>query len=136
MASQFPDAHALVFDHSDGVRRETIFASRPGDGFDVTLCGLNRSKKIYRFNTLSNALALSRFAPALSPVLREIEKCQAWLDISGGDSFTDLYGYDRFDSMAAPKELAVRLDKPLILLPQTYGPFQHEANRARAAKIV
>lgn len=58
------------------------------------------------------------------------------LDISGGDSFTDLYGDWRYGYVLAPKWLAIRLGKPLILLPQTYGPFKGARARAQASEIV
>lgn len=58
------------------------------------------------------------------------------LDISGGDSFTDLYGPRRFATVTLPKLTALRLGRPLVLLPQTYGPFQSDSRRARASGIV
>jgi len=60
----------------------------------------------------------------------------AVLDISGGDSFTDLYGEKRFWDVARPKLVALALGGPLILLPQTYGPFRDERLRQIASRIV
>lgn len=72
----------------------------------------------------------------LAPAARLLASVVAFLDISGGDSFTDLYGPRRFSSVCAPKRLAMRLRKPLILLPQTYGPFRDVGRRAEASRIV
>jgi polysaccharide pyruvyl transferase WcaK-like protein len=73
---------------------------------------------------------------ALSPTSRLLRDAAAFLDISGGDSFTDLYGPRRFGAICAPKRLALRLRKPLILLPQTYGPFRESGNRDEASRLV
>mgnify|MGYP001402473369 CR=1 FL=1 len=58
----------------------------------------------------------------------------AVLDISGGDSFTDLYGPWRFRAILAPKQIAIRARKPLIMLPQTIGPFESKAAVAAARR--
>ncbi len=63
-------------------------------------------------------------------------RADAVFDLSGGDSFTDLYGQKRFDAVAAPKHAAIRSRRPLILLPQTYGPFTNQKARAEASKLV
>lgn len=63
-------------------------------------------------------------------------RADAILDISGGDSFTDLYGLRRFKSIAMAKRIALDLGKRLILLPQTYGPFQSDFARRIATRIV
>jgi polysaccharide pyruvyl transferase WcaK-like protein len=56
--------------------------------------------------------------------------------VSGGDSFTDLYGPRRFRAMANTKRLALDRGVPLILLPQTLGPFRDPAMRAEAVEIL
>ncbi len=72
----------------------------------------------------------------MQPALTEVDACDAVLDVSGGDSFADLYGDWRFRSVSAPKELALELGLPLVLLPQTYGPFARETSRATARRLV
>lgn len=67
---------------------------------------------------------------------QRLASCDAILDISGGDSFTDLYGEFRFDYICLTKEIAIELGKRLVLLPQTYGPFQTEDSFRRASVIV
>jgi polysaccharide pyruvyl transferase WcaK-like protein len=44
-------------------------------------------------------------------------------DIGGGDSFTDIYGPRRFFSMWIAKARTLWARKPLVLSPQTIGPF-------------
>jgi polysaccharide pyruvyl transferase WcaK-like protein len=82
------------------------------------------------------ALLAERVRVAPHPLRALFAKADAVLDISGGDSFTDIYGHHRLDSICAPKQLALRRRSPLILLPQTYGPFQQSDSRARAERIV
>lgn len=43
--------------------------------------------------------------------------------IAGGDSFSDIYGLQRFLYISLPQVLALLLGKKLIVLPQTLGPF-------------
>lgn len=45
------------------------------------------------------------------------------LDIGAGDSFAEIYGIKRFFFLAFSKWLAIRRAIPLILSPQTIGPF-------------
>lgn len=50
------------------------------------------------------------------------------LDIGGGDSFADIYGWKRFARMMVQKALVHVSGRPLVLSPQTMGPF---ASRVR-----
>ena len=45
------------------------------------------------------------------------------LDIGAGDSFTDIYGLKRFVYLWATKMMAIVTRTPLLLSPQTIGPF-------------
>ena len=57
-------------------------------------------------------------------------------DLSGGDSFADIYGPAVFQSNCRQKEFALSLGKPLVLLPQTLGPFTSTPAKLRASKIL
>lgn len=78
----------------------------------------------------------NRMGLTLSSRHQRLRDVDVFLDISGGDSFTDLYGSRRFHGTLARKSLAVQMGKSLILLPQTYGPFRSPDSRKRAAAIV
>jgi polysaccharide pyruvyl transferase WcaK-like protein len=54
---------------------------------------------------------------------RALGRCDCVIDIGGGDSFTDIYGIKRFAFLFWSKALAIAKGKPLILAPQTIGPF-------------
>lgn len=55
---------------------------------------------------------------------RELGRCAVVLDFTGGDSFSDIYGLKRLVKKLADKELALRSGAPLVLAPQTIGPFK------------
>ena len=56
-------------------------------------------------------------------MVKDIKKCDLVIDITQGDSFTDIYGMGRFNSLTHIKELVVKYNIPLVLAPQTYGRF-------------
>jgi len=58
------------------------------------------------------------------------------LDLSAGDSFTDIYGIKRFIYTSLPKLIAITMKKKLILMPQTMGPFNNKIIRAVSKYIV
>jgi colanic acid/amylovoran biosynthesis protein len=65
-----------------------------------------------------------------------IKACALACDIGGGDSFTDLYGLKRFGFQSALKLFALAARRPLILSPQTIGPFRRGPTRRLAAAIL
>lgn len=58
------------------------------------------------------------------------------LDITAGDSFSDIYGMKRFLVGYLQKWLMLFLGKPFILLPQTYGPFKGKLTRRLARRVM
>lgn len=63
-------------------------------------------------------------------------KCDIVIDLSYGDSFADIYGNERFFFHTALKQYIEQIGKPLILGPQTYGPYDDERNRELAIEII
>jgi polysaccharide pyruvyl transferase WcaK-like protein len=102
----------------------------------VSRVGLTHHRRFWRSESLSAVRALARIGGGHSASARIIAGSQAILDVSGGDSFTDLYGPRRFRAMVLTKRLALDNGLPLILLPQTLGPFQHPAHRTEAISIL
>jgi colanic acid/amylovoran biosynthesis protein len=92
-------------------------------------------RRIYKQSNMHN-VRLRQMLGLPSPALDAIKDADAVLDVSGGDSFTDLYGPERFDQIIKPKLMALDAGKPLILLPQTYGPFRFAKHRAVARDII
>ena len=56
--------------------------------------------------------------------LAEIDGIDLFASIAGGDSFSDIYGMERYFYVSLPQILVLLLGKKMVLLPQTYGPFR------------
>lgn len=65
-----------------------------------------------------------------------IKRCDYVLDITHGDSFSDIYGKRWFDKTCLLKELTNAINGKLILMPQTYGPYLSNHSLRKAKKIV
>lgn len=59
-------------------------------------------------------------------------RCDVIVDIGAGDSFTDIYGKKRLRRIFALKALAHLAGTPLVMAPQTIGPFNRPLSRALA----
>jgi polysaccharide pyruvyl transferase WcaK-like protein len=127
-----PDTEFLILDNGTGVRRGEFTAI---NGTRCTLAGARNSRRYWRTDSYANIQWGVRLG-GLGAIAREIRGANAILDISGGDSFTDLYGPKRLRSVMYPKQIALENDIPLVLLPQTYGPFEHAESRALAQRAV
>ena len=129
-----PDMRLCVFDHGHGVRTHELGDSKRDH--PVELCGATQTRRLYRPESLSRIRFACRWGGLYNAAARRILAADAILDISGGDSFTDLYGRWRFRQVSLPKMIAIEAKRPLILLPQTYGPFEGSQARCTASRIV
>lgn len=119
-----------VADHGRGLRRGDL-------GFgEVDLVGLTNHRRYWRSDNLSSVRLFARLGGGPNPAARLMAQSRAVLDVSGGDSFTDLYGPRRFRAMSLTKQMAIEAGVPLILLPQTLGPWREPANKRLAANIL
>jgi colanic acid/amylovoran biosynthesis protein len=64
---------------------------------------------------------------------KDIGKLDLMLDIGAGDSFTDIYPDKRFAYIMGTKELCLLKGVPLVLSPQTIGPFSRQPHSLAAA---
>ncbi len=64
---------------------------------------------------------------------RAVRDSDVVIDISGGDSFADIYGSRRIFQILLEKYLVHLARRPLIMAPQTVGPFSRPLWRALAA---
>jgi colanic acid/amylovoran biosynthesis protein len=134
MHERRPDTDIVVFDHGIGERR--IPLGPAGDDRSYVHRGLRVSKRIHRRENLVTGAVLQRLGRTWGSVATSVRDAAAVADVSAGDSFSDLYGRARFELVALPKEITLRTGTPLVLLPQTYGPFTSGRLRQRAADIV
>ena len=119
LARHVNDFEIVVFDNGFGKRAGQLTVQ--GDR-EITLLrfGARGGRRYYRPENLLNMLICSRIGrlgAILNPGIRLIDTCDAVLDVSGGDSFSDIYGRERFNNINRPKIIALNRHKPLILLP-------------------
>jgi len=84
-----------------------------GGGAEVEYIGVNARALLDR---------RSRFRTGLSA-------CDLVLDVGEGDSFSDIYGLKRLIYLCISKRLAGKGGRPLLLSPQTIGPFSTRRGR-------
>ena len=114
---------------------------------DLQLVNLRFSWRLHLPNNIARLLFLAWFSRLLpvprwrqrllygNPWLRQILSARVHLSLAGGDSFSDIYALRRFFYVVLPQILVLALGKPLVLLPQTYGPFKSRTARAVARFI-
>lgn len=83
-----------------------------------------------------NPVSIRRTILGNAPYLDDIEQCDLVLDIGEGDSFTDIYGLYRFAFLWGSKVGVLMRKRPLILSPQTIGPFNSVITRFLAAQVM
>lgn len=132
-----PRARATVFDHGRGVRSSHV--ALDDHEYTMQLVGAYHTRRIHRPECLWQARVagwLGWAGTRVNRVARIIRSSDAVLDISGGDSFSDIYGMHRFRSVCMGKLIALETGTPLVLLPQTYGPYASAEARDTARDIV
>ncbi len=67
---------------------------------------------------------------------KKIRELDCVFDFTYGDSFTDIYGIERFNSYSAMKNEIIKRNIPLILGSQTIGPFNDDGVRKTASEII
>lgn len=77
-----------------------------------------------------------KYASRNHKMIQGIRKCDFIVDLTQGDSFADIYGWERFMIHTKIKEVVEKLGVPLVLGPQTYGPFNEEKNKQYAKRII
>ncbi|MEM9969477.1 MAG: polysaccharide pyruvyl transferase family protein [Pseudomonadota bacterium] len=82
------------------------------------------------------ALRLRHLVAPGGPFADAMKQADAVFDIGGGDSFTDIYGKKRFFTVWVTKFRTHLAGKPLVLSPQTIGPFDQSWSRAPARRAM
>ena len=134
LAHRITNTRLAVLDHGRGIRHGRIPTSP--QPLDYECIGVSLSKRLYRNDTWFRIRLAARLGGLANPAAQRFLSACAVLDVSGGDSFTDLYGPWRFEAVVRPKQIALEYDVPLVLLPQTYGPFRVPRYKRRAVELV
>jgi colanic acid/amylovoran biosynthesis protein len=77
-----------------------------------------------------------RFLRSPSGYWARLKSLDCLIDIGGGDSFAEIYGFKRFSYVWLTKYIALLGDRPLLLSPQTIGPFERQPYRAMARYVM
>ena len=117
----------LSYDKEECERSRRLMCDRLGisaSSVEVIPMGSSMSIKAKVRHCLENRAMRSR-----------IKGSFALFDLTAGDSFSDIYGMERLERYAEPMDYAVRCGTPLILGPQTFGPFKSGEGRALAKRV-
>ncbi len=141
----FPDAKIYLLDYGQEAK---VYDVRHRDmSFKAELINLRFSKKLSLPNNVARLLGTALCLRLLPPATRQaFIGRNRWLSaivagdivaaISGGDSFSDIYGLRRLLYVTLPQLLVLALRRPLVLLPQTYGPFKSRVARTMARFVL
>ncbi|ORC32648.1 hypothetical protein B4O97_15935 [Marispirochaeta aestuarii] len=134
IARIYPDAKITMLCFTKGWRTEYVIID--GRVIELETYGSFYSKRFLRPDNLWNMTFCSFFGGLYNKCVKNIKNADFVLDITGGDSFTDMYGAKRFKATLLRKKIVLRMKTPLILLPQTYGPFKSIYARKEAKRIM
>lgn len=88
------------------------------------------------YETSFTNIGYKAMANPLSPLHRRLRGCDIVFDIGGGDSFSDLYPWSRYNLILGTKVATWLARTPLILSPQTIGPFFTRRARTGAKAVM
>lgn len=69
-------------------------------------------------------------------IAKDVNKCDLVIDLTYGDSFSDIYGIKNYFVYAIPKVLTERAGVPLVIGPQTIGPFYNKLVKFSARQVL
>ncbi|MDX9833890.1 MAG: polysaccharide pyruvyl transferase family protein [Desulfobulbus sp.] len=142
--TKWPEAGVALL----GVGREPNSTSvrLTGNPESLLTCPVRYSLNILARNHILGLLlwvVLCRLFPMLGQRLARKESTLGMLlrsdlfcDITGGDSFSDIYGLKRLLRGFLLKTVCQLTGKPFVLLPQTYGPFAFRISRVLARQVL
>jgi len=144
--AQYPDATVQMIEYGTA-SREFVF-DLPSKTTCIEMLNIRFSKKLWVRNHIARLIvsalllklipwpSVRRSLASRNPWLRALVQADFVLSLSYGDSFSDIYGLQRFVYVSLPQILALLLGKRLVLLPQTIGPFKWRICRVVAKWIL
>ena len=143
---QYPTAEVFSLDYG---KVSTVYTVKfPDRQVAVPLVNMRFSWRFWLRNNIASLLLLTvlmKLLPfptlrrrwiARNDCLRHLDESDLVVAISGGDSFSDIYGLERLLYVSLPQILALWSGNRLILLPQTLGPFKSPLAQAIANYIM
>jgi polysaccharide pyruvyl transferase WcaK-like protein len=143
---RWPDAEIILF--GSGYEPERLSLSVGNRQVELQVLPVRFCKKLrlpYHFLWFAWYGMVARLLPwrggrerllARNRYCRTLHEVALAADITGGDSFSDIYGMRRFLIGFLRKWLVFLYGKKLVMLPQTYGPFKRRTARALARYIL
>jgi polysaccharide pyruvyl transferase WcaK-like protein len=144
--SEYPSATVTLLDYA---KKPSVYTLKLADrNATIPLVNMRFSKRLYLPNNIAWLLLaavvlklvpsrkLREWVVAKNVCLRHIKEATIVASMAGGDSFSDIYGLERLLYVALPQVLVLLLGKPLLLLPQTIGPFRARFSRMMARYIL
>lgn len=102
-------------------------ADKLGINIRIICFEAGESEKNYCYATEVNVkLLYYTYSPKM---LKLFHRCDMIIDATGGDSFSDIYGYKIFIAGIIMKTYALLSGRKVILAPQTIGPFHNRLNQ-------
>lgn len=144
--SRWPNAEIILLGSGYAPRQRRLFVL--DREIYIKTIPIRFSKKIFLpyhfvwfalYGLVVKVLPKSRFRRALvnrNPYVGVLFEADLVLDITGGDSFSDIYGFRRFFLVFLYRLPIILSGKKLILLPQTYGPFGRPLTKIMAKYIM
>jgi polysaccharide pyruvyl transferase WcaK-like protein len=144
--NRWPDAEIILL--GSGYVPMEYNLSILGKGICVRTVPIRFSKNIFLpyhflwfafYASVAKLLPKSMLKDALvnrNPYFQILYEANLVADITGGDSFSDIYGFRRFFLGYLEKWPVIFLGKKLVLLPQTYGPFKKRITKMMARCIL
>jgi colanic acid/amylovoran biosynthesis protein len=141
-----PQARLWLLDFDDAPGTYEVHAANRL--VSMPMVNVRFSKKLYLANNIARLLLLAlagRTIPSPSfrrrfysrnRYLRQLQESDIVAALAGGDSFSDIYGQERLWYVSLPQILALLMKRPLVLLPQTVGPFKTAIGRFVARYIL
>lgn len=121
-----PERHFNYFLIEGNGRERKIIYNVAGDKIPVTI--LPNIMTPFPYSLLINAKNHRE--------IKKYKKFDCVLAIGFGDSFADIYGKERFDSINEPIKHCLRRNLKVVLMPQTIGPFQDDVLLKEALRTI
>lgn len=104
--------------------------------YSVNIFNKNHILGIYALVILSKLFPVMKRFISSENTANQILESDMTCDITGGDSFSDIYGMKRLLMGYLIKRICQISGKPFVMLPQTYGPFKFNMSKKLARKIL
>lgn len=92
-------------------------------------CRWSYGKKLNTLRNIKHTIQNTKFS-------KIAKQCDVIIDMTQGDSFSDIYGKQRFYEWTHAKQHIEKMGIPLIIGPQTIGPFFDDEVRQIAKKVI